>query len=153
MDIYSYQKPLGKIQDDPQLRGRFITLYDTKSHQEIVRFCIILGRHLIDTFETHPSPEIVAGFEAMQEWLDGSANYHKARNLSFAIGRFATTEKDPIKSRFMRTMAQIIASPHVKYHGLWATDFAITLVNRISPGDTTKVQAEREFHISTLMDI
>ncbi len=32
-------------------------------------------------------------------------------------------------------MAQLVASPHVKYHGLWATDFAITLINKMYQGD------------------
>lgn len=153
MDIYAYQKPLGKIQDDPKLRAHFISLYETKSHQEVVIFCILLGRHLIDTIGTLPCPEVIAGFDAMHQWLDGSTNYHKARNISFEIGRLAANEKDPIKNRFLRTMAQIIAAPHVKYHGLWASDFAVTLINRISPGSLLEVQEERNFHIDTLKGI
>lgn len=134
MVIYAYQRLVGKIQDISELRDEFISVYDTKSHQEVVRFCQVLGRHLLDT----------TGFEAMQEWLNGTTNYHKARNLSFAISRTARDEKDSIKIKFLRTMAQIAASPHVKYHGLWATDFAIALVNTMYPDDMSKVKRERE---------
>lgn len=31
-------------------------------------------------------------------------------------------EKHIVKVRFLRIIVQIAASPHVKYHGLWATD-------------------------------
>ncbi len=27
--------------------------------------------------------ELLAGFEAVQEWVDGKVNYHKARNIAF----------------------------------------------------------------------
>ena len=89
----------------------------------------------------------------MQKWIDGKVNYHKARNLSFEIGRCAQTEKDQIKARFFRTMAQVAASPHVKYHGLWATDFAVTLINRMYPGNMDAVRKEREKQIELIKKV
>ncbi len=38
MNIYDYQKPVGKIEDDIDLRNEFITIYDLKSHQEVASF-------------------------------------------------------------------------------------------------------------------
>jgi hypothetical protein len=108
-----------------------------------VRFGLLLGKHLIELTGFIPCDEIKASFEAMQKWIDGKVNYHEARNLSFEIGRIARIEKDLIKVRFLRTMAQIAASPHVKYHSLWATDFAVTLINRMYPGDMDNVRIER----------
>lgn len=143
MNIYKYQRPVGKIDDIPELRSEFITIYDTKSHKEMVRFCLALGQHILDMTGFKPCNEIIASFDVMQKWIDGKVNYHEARNLSFEISRIARTEKDQIKVRFLRTMAQIAASPHVKYHGLWATDFAITLINRRYPGNMDKVRIER----------
>ena len=46
MDIYAYQRPLGRIADDEKLRNRFIELYDAKTHQQIVQFCRDYARHL-----------------------------------------------------------------------------------------------------------
>ena len=150
MNIYEYQRPVGKINDIPELRNEFITIYDKKTHLEIVRFCLALGHHLVEVTGFKPSPEIISSFEAMQKWINGEVNYHLARNLSFDIGRLAQLEKDPIKSRFFRTMAQVAASPHVKYHGLWATDFAVTLINRIYPDNTDEVRKERENQIDLI---
>lgn len=150
MNIYEYQRLVGKIDDTPELRDKFIEVYDTKNHKEIVRFCLALGRHLIDMTGFKPHDEIAASFKAMQSWLDGRTNYHEARNLSFEISRIARTEENPVKITFLRTMAQIAASPHVKYHGLWATDFAVTLVNKMHPNDMDQVRKEREKHLELI---
>ena len=153
MNIYEYQRPVGKIDDIPELKNEFIDIYDTKSHKEMVRFCLALGQHILDVTGFKPCDEITVSFEAMQRWIGGEVNYHEARNLSFEISRFAKIEKDQIKARFFRTMAQVAASPHVKYHGLWATDFAVTLTNRMYPGNMDKVRIERRIQIELLKNI
>lgn len=153
MNIYEYQRPVGKIDDIPELKNEFISIYDTKSHKDLVRFCLLLGQHIVELTGFVPYDEINASFEAMKKWIDGKVNYHEARNLSFEISRIAQLENDLIKVRFLRTMAQIAASPHVKYHGLWATDFAITLINRMYPGDMDKVRIERRKQIELLENL
>ena len=153
MNIYEYQRPVGKIDDIPELKSEFIVIYDTKSHNEMVRFCLALGQHILDVTGFQPCKEITASFEAIQKWMDGNVNYHEARNLSFEIGRLATIEKDRIKARFFRTMAQVAASPHVKYHGLWATDFSVTLINRMYPGNLNEVRKERERQLKLLKEV
>lgn len=153
MNIYEYQRLVGKIEDIPELKNEFITIYDIKSHKEIVRFCLLLGQHILELTGFNPYDEINASFEAMKKWIDGKVNYHEARNLSFEISRIARDEKDLIKVKFLRTMSQIAASPHVKYHGLWATDFAVTLINRMYPGNMDKVKIERRKQIELLKNI
>lgn len=111
MNIYEYQRPVGKIDDIPELRSEFIAIYDTKNHTEIVQFCMVLGQHMLAITGYKPCDEINASFEAMQRWIDGKANYHEARNLGFEFGRLARLENDPIKTRFLRTMAQVAGSP------------------------------------------
>jgi hypothetical protein len=153
MNIYEYQRLVGKIDDIPELKDEFITVYDVKSHKQVVQFCILLGEHLIELTGFSPINEITASFEAMIRWMNGEVNYHEARNLSLQISRIARDEKDIMKVRFLRTMAQIAASPHVKYHGLWATDFAVTLVNRMDPGNMDAVRQERRMHIELLKKV
>ena len=153
MNIYEYQRPVGKIEDFPELKREFIVIYDTKSHKEMVQFCLVLGQHILDVTGFQPCDEITASFEAMQKWMNGKVSYREARNLSFEIGRLAKIEKNKTKARFFRTMAQVAASPHVKYHGLWATDFAVTLINRIYPGNREEVRKEREKQIELLKEV
>lgn len=153
MNIYDYQQPLGKIDDIAELRNEFIAIYDTKTKKDTVSFCILYGKHLLELTGYIPCEEITKSFEAMQEWIDGKVNYHKARNLCFEIHRIARDEKDSVKARFYRTMAQVAASPHVKYHALWATDFGVTLINRMYPKNMDEVKKEREKQIEIIKQV
>lgn len=152
MNFYAYQKIIGKIDDVPQLRDEFIAIFDTKTKPEIVVFCLKLAKHLLEWTEFEPAPEMLSAFEEMEKWLAGETNYHPARNLSFQISRLAKEQPDPIQVKFYHTMAQIAACPHTKFHGLWATDFAVTLVNKLFPNDLEKVKAERQKHIDLLLE-
>jgi hypothetical protein len=50
-------------------------------------------------------------------------------------------------------MAQLTCIPHVKAHGLWGSDMAITLINAMYPNNLAKVKEEREIQISLLKEI
>ena len=150
MDIYAYQRPLGKIEDAPDLKKAFIKIYEEKTHQEVVRFCQVYAAHLSELTAFAFTKEMKQAFISMDDWLAGESSYHAARNLSFEISRLAKKEEDLVKVRFYRTMAQLVASPHVKYHGLWAADFAITLINKMYPGDFEAVKKERLKQIELL---
>lgn len=155
MDIYAYQRPLGPIADDEALRQQYIAVYDAKTHQQVVRFCHAYGYRLHELIgHTFPyNSDIADAYAGMEQWLAGEANYHAARNASFQIGRQARSATDRVAERFLRTMAQLTASPHVKYHGLWASDFAITLINTMHPNDETAVRNERMAQIQLLKSI
>ena len=155
MNIYAYQRPLGPIADDEALRQQFIAVYDAKTHQQVVRFCRAYGHRLHElTSRTFPyNSDIADAYAGMEQWLAGKANYHAARNASFQIGRQARSATDRVAERFLRTMAQLTASPHVKYHGLWASDFAITLINTMHPNDEAAVRNERIAQIQLLKSI
>ena len=155
MNIYAYQRPLGPIADDEALRQQFIAVYDAKTHQQVVRFCHAYGHRLHELIgHTFPyNSDIADAYAGMEQWLAGKANYHAARNASFQIGRQARFTTSRVAERFLRTMAQLTASPHVKYHGLWASDFAITLINTMYPDDETAVCNERIAQIQLLKSI
>ena len=155
MNIYAYQRPLGPIADDEALRQQFIAVYDAKTHQQVVRFCHAYGYRLHELIgHTFPySSDIADAYAGMEQWLAGEANYHAARNASFQVGRQARSATNRTVERFLRTMAQLTASPHVKYHGLWASDFAITLINNMHPNDEAVVRNERMAQIQLLKSI
>ncbi len=155
MNIYAYQRPLGPIADDKALRQQFIAVYDAKTHQQVVRFCRAYGYRLHElTRHTFPyNSDIADAYAGMEQWFAGEANYHAARNASFRIGRQARSATDRVAERFLRTMAQLTASPHVKYHGLWASDFAITLINTMHPNNEAAVRNERMAQIQLLTSI
>jgi hypothetical protein len=154
MDFYAYQRPVGEIEDIAELRDEFIAVFDEKSKEDAVRFGLLYGRHLIDITGFEPGETINSVFVAMQRWLDGKTNYHEARSIAFdGLYRTAREEEDGVKLRYFKTMAQVTCIPHVKFHALWATDFAVTLINRMYPGDLDKVSKEREVQIALLKSV
>ena len=150
MEFYAYTRLLGRIEDNPELRQEYINIFDTKSKEELVRFCLLYGQELLASYPYETLPVIEEGFEAMQDWLYGKFNVHPSRNASFALNRQIRDEKDRVRKRFYQTISQLLASPHVRFHALWATDFAISLINRKDPGNLDLVNQERRKLIGIL---
>ncbi len=150
MDFYAYTRLLGKIEDIPELRQEYINVFDSKSKEELVRFCLLYGQELLAAYPYDTLPVIEEGFDAMQDWLDGKVNFHPAGNASFALNRRIRDEKDRVRKRFYQTISQLLASPHVRFHALWVTDFAISLINRKDPGNLDLVSQERRKQIGIL---
>jgi hypothetical protein len=151
MSIYDYQRLVGKIEDITELRNEFIVVFDTKSKHEVAGFGLNYAKHILKITGFEADHELLAGFEAVQEWLDGKTNYHKARNIAFTdLYKEIRESNDLIKKNFVKTMAQLICIPHVKAHGLWGSDMAITLINAMYPNNLDKVKEERELQIKLL---
>lgn len=150
MNFYAIQHPVGKILDDDGLRQTFIQAFDMADHRTIATFGILYAKHLRDYFGIFNLPLMDEALKAIEDWLLGKTNYHPARNLAGALQELARSENDPFLARFDRTIAQAAAIPHVKIHGLWLTDFGISLINRRYPGDIEQVKKERQAQIGLL---
>jgi hypothetical protein len=154
VDFYAYQRPVGKIEDIQELRDEFIAVFDQKTKEDAVRFGLLYGRRLIDITGIEPVETINKVFVALQRWLDGKTNYHEARNIAFDdLYQIARGENNEVKLRYFKTMAQVTCIPHVKFHALWASDFAVTLINRMYPGNYDEVRKEREAQITLLKSV
>lgn len=150
MNIYEYVRPLGAIQDNNELRDQFISIYDQASHHQMALFCIEYMRYLHQRINRPLSADSLLSIEAIKLWIEGKAHYQQARSISGDFNALAKKESDPILIRLYRTCAQLSAVPHVKYHALWATDYAITMFNRIAPNDQHVVTHERQHQIDML---
>lgn len=153
MNFYAIQRPVGKIQDILDLRDEFIKLFDTKNKNEMAQFGLLLAEHLYSVGGYEITTEITNAFLAVQEWLNNETNYHKARTLAGEINNLARNETDRTKAKFYRTMAQIACIPHVKFHALWACDYAIAFINRLYPNNMDAVRKERNDQIKLLNKI
>lgn len=153
MNLYDVPRLVGKINDNPEMRDEFIKLFDTKTKHEMAHFGLALGDHIIHFRDFGVCGEITEAFAAVREWTHGGVNYHRARNSAGAINDLARKQSDPVKVKFYRSMAQIACIPHVKFHALWACDFAVALINMLYPGDLDAISKERQAQIELLKGV
>ncbi|MDR0636726.1 MAG: hypothetical protein LBF87_06575 [Treponema sp.] len=147
-----------KIDDIPELRIELENIFNGKSHKEMVKYCLLLGQHILKITNIEPCNEIIEIFEINKKWLNGEtgkgfAKFQIARNAAGKLLNLARDEKEPIKQKFYRVMAQIANSPHVKDHALWASDYAVKLINIISPDNFDEVKKEREKQIELMNSV
>jgi hypothetical protein len=147
-----------KIDDIPDLRIELENIFDSKNHKEIVKYCLLLGQHILKMTKIEPDNEIIESFEINKKWLNeetgkGFAKFQNARNAAGKLLDMASDEKDPIKEKIYRIMAQIANSPHVKNHALWASDYAIKLINKMYPNNFDEVKKEREIQIELMKSV
>lgn len=150
MDFYAIQRPVGKISDAPEIRDAFIKVFDIKTKVELAEFGLLLAKHLFDVSGYVTNNEIETALLGVTEWIAGKCNYHKPRTLAGCINDLAKQEADACKAKFYRAMAQIACIPHVKFHALWACDYAIAFFNRLYPGNFDAVREERRMHIKLI---
>ena len=142
-----------KLDDIPELKEELISIYETKSHQDISRYSLLLAEHVLTLANLPVNETIDACFTVSRAWQRGEARFQEARQVAFALHRLAREETDPVRIKAYRTLGQIAATPHVKRHALVASDYAVKLVNLLYPKDLDEVRKEREAQILMMKSV
>jgi hypothetical protein len=148
-----------KIDDIPDLRIELEKIFDSKGHKEMAKYSLLLGQHILKITNTAPCTEITEGFELNEKWQKGEphkrgfAKFQDSRNAADKLYKLARDEKDPVKEKVYRVMANIAAVPHVKNHSLWASDYAVKLINKMYPNNFEEVKKEREIQIELMKSV
>jgi hypothetical protein len=134
-----------KIDDIPDLRIELQNVFDSKDHEAMVKYSVLLGQHILKITNTEPCDEIKDSFNIIIKWQNGEtgkgfAKFQVARDVAGKLLKLAHDEKDPIKEKVYRVMAQVTNTPHVKNHALWASDYAIKLINKMYPNNFDEVK-------------
>jgi hypothetical protein len=139
----------GKIDDVPELKEKLIAAFDAKSHDHkaISRYGLLLAAHVLDLTDTPREGAIEECFAVNEKWQEGEAKFQDARNAAGRLLDLAREEKDPVRVKVFRIMAQVANTPHVKRHALIASDYAIKLINVLHPKDFDEARKEREIQI------
>ena len=147
-----------KIDDIPDLRIELENIFNKKSHEEMVKYSVLLGQHILKITNTELCNEIAECFDVIIKWQNGEtgkgfAKFQAARNVAYKLLKLAHNEKDPIKEKVYRIMAQVANTPHVKNHALWASDYAIKLVNKMYSNNLDEVKKERIIQIELRISV
>ncbi|MDR0382616.1 MAG: hypothetical protein LBH50_01355 [Spirochaetaceae bacterium] len=105
-----------------------------------------------------PCNEIMESFAINKKWLNGEtgkgfAKFQLARDSADKLLKIARDKKDTIKQKIYRVMAQIANSPHIKNHALWASDYAVKLINAMYPNNFDEVKKERKKQIELMKSV
>jgi hypothetical protein len=155
-DGHSYMSCVGiirKIDDIPGLKVRLIDISESKSHRQMSKYGLLLAEHILEISKIEKNSDIAECFEINLKWQEGKVKFQDARNVAFKMHTLAREEKDPVRVKVLRTMGQVAAVPHVKWHALIASDYAVTLINLMYPNNLDEVKKERDIQIELMKSV
>jgi len=144
-----------KIDDLPELKARLIDAFDLKAqdHHRVSNYSLLLAKHVFDLTGIVPDATMNAALDINLKWQAGLVKFQAARDVAFDLHNLAREEKDPIRVKVYRILAQVAATPHVKRHALIASDYTITLINLMAPQVMDAVRQEREIQIQLMNQV
>ncbi len=150
---YANSRLIKATDDIPALKNELITIGETKTHIQMSEYALGLGKHILSVTNFERIKEIDECFTVIKKWQNKEAGFQIARDAAGVMNDLARSEKDPLKAKVYRAFGQIAATPHVRWHALAASDYAVVIINLMFPKDIDKVKAEREFQISLLNSV
>ena len=147
---YANSHLIRKIDDIPALRDTLIALGEEKTHVEMSRYAVALAEHLLEMTGTARTPVMDACISINQKWQDKEVRFQDALEIAGQLNRLARGEKDPVRAKVLRALGQVAATPHVRWHALVASEYAVVVVNLLYPGDMERVRMEREWQIGRM---
>jgi hypothetical protein len=141
------------IDDIPELKDELIAVFESKNKTDISRYGLLLIKHVLSFTDVPPDDAINECIDVIGKWQEGKATYQETRQAAAVIPDLAREEKDPVKAKVLRLVGQVALIPHVKRHALIASEYAVTLVNLMYPGNFEEVRKERTIQIELMKSV
>ncbi len=145
---YANSRLIRTIDDIPSLKNNLIACGETKTHLQLSNYALLLAEHILKIGGLERSSVIDRCFSVIKRWKTGQASVRDALEIAGKINDLAREEKAPVKIKALRAMGQVAATPHVRWHPLIASEYAVVTINLLYPGDFEKVREERELQIA-----
>lgn len=142
-----------KIDDIPALKAELIALSEAKTHVQLSRYACLLGEHVLELGGLARCTAVEACFAANKKWQRNEAKFQEGRDAADVLNGLAREEKDPVRAKALRALGQVAATPHVRWHALAASEYAVVMVNLLHPGDFEAARRERETQIALLKSV
>jgi len=147
---YANSRLIRKIDDVLELKHELILLSETRTHLGLTDYGLKLAEHLLELSGLEKTEIIDSCFQVIKKWQTQEATVRDALAVAGYLNDLARVEKDPIKAKALRGLGQISAIPHVRWHSLVASEYAVVVINLKYPNDMNKVREEREFQIKLM---
>lgn len=145
-------KPKIKIVDNSELRTKIDQLYNKTNQVDLAKWSLLMAKHVLNTVDIDylSIEEIVNGFKVNELWQTSQARMHDVRQAGFKIHQVARESDSDIKKVALRVVGQAVGSGHMKEHAMMSSDYAIKVINMISPNDFDAITKEREWQLNEL---
>ncbi len=150
---YVHSGLIRKIDDIPELKNRLITISEYKTHMEMSKYALLLAEHILNVTGIERSALIEECLAINKKWQDRGVKFQDALRVAGKINSLAREERNLIKAKALRAMGQVAATPHVRWHALVASEFAVVIINLMYPKDLDKVREERELQIELMKNV
>lgn len=140
---YANSGLIRKIDDIPELKNQLITLSELKTHLQLSNYGLLLAEHILLISGMEMTNEISDCFIALKRWQNKEIKFPEALEVAGNLNRLALNESDAIKVKVLRAFGQLAAIPHVRWHALVASEYAVVIVNLLYPKSLDKVKEER----------
>ena len=150
---YANSGLIRKIDDIPELKNELITLSELKTHIEMSKYALLLAKHILKVSGMERSATIDECFTMNRKWQNREVKFQAALEVAGLINDLARVEKNLIKAKALRALGQVAATPHVRWHALVASEYAIVMINLMYPKDFDKVKEERELQIELMKSV
>jgi hypothetical protein len=150
---YANSGLIRKIDDIPELKKKLITLSELKTHIEMSKYALLLAEHILKVSGIERSAVIEDCFTINRRWQNREVKFQDALEIAGMLNSLAREEKNLIKAKFLRAMGQVAATPHVRWHPLVASEYAIVIMNLMYPKNFDKVKEERELQIELMKNL
>lgn len=144
-----------KIADDAVLRNVLDAEYEVSSQIKLCKYALLLATHIL-TMVGYPDIDnevINEGYLTNQKWQEGNARMYDVRQAGFKIHEMAKACENIVMQTALRVAGQAVATGHMREHAMVASDYAIKVVNLLSPNDMDAVKRERKWQIEHLKGI
>ncbi len=147
---YANARLIRNIQDIPELKNDLIALSEGLTHAHMAQYARLLARHVLEIGNMERTEAVDAALDVNTRWLRGEMSVKAALEIAGALNDLARAEKDQVTVKALRALGQIAATPHVRWHPLVASEYAVVVVNLTHPNDLDKVREERETQIALM---
>lgn len=86
--------------------------------------------------------------EVFEARLAGNVSAYELRQAGFLAQQLSQQAKSPVSKYAARVFAQTVATAHMRDHAIVSADYAVKVVNLLSPDDIEAVRKEREKQIA-----
>ena len=150
-----YSHPKIKVIDNIELRNEIEVMLEKMSQKLLARWALKVAEKYLNHLDSHlkNDPRINLGIETLEKRIEGSISAYDLRKVGFVVNELAKESKTDVSKYSARSLAQAIATGHMRGHALVSSDYAIKAVNLLTESSLAASTNERERQLKIINEL